>query len=1113
MPSVTRSQTAALRAAAAEAQARERAAAAEAQALQRAAHAETERLRLLRERNARIQAAFAPIGPNDVVANFTAATRASIVAAQSGRITENLENEIQRIRNATTNSIAQLMLDISRGRTRRITPARRVQIVDARRIMDVNVRSLYNLSQDIYEYLNIDQMLYFARNSITENYYFRKLELAYGIPTIDKFNQICQNIIDNIPVTTDAGVDIDSFQYRYDIDYYSQIINFLEQINTQFALVSNKTEIKNTLINELMYSINNEKITVNNLITHLRGVIASIDPSQNNIIRAVNETLAKLITRRDDLNTITTPTITRHFEDEQFENIRIYTMVILQAAITLCKIFLLLIIKLFNIQELEVDEQRREYGKIILNMYDAIANFTYIMSTLSSNYEELRILLTVQKTLYIEIRDSLLEFSRGRSLEIMINEYNIQQTPQFSIVYNTTLSSRIRVLHPLTVELVIEPINIEIILTGRRRTSVLTADIRGTLTTYNERNRRAARQLRQDAIRQREQERRDRQAARIAREAAERAAREAARVAARAARVAARPARPARPARGSRSAAVVAPAPAPAAAALVNIENMFDIDPGVGDSYTRAFIDTADAMYKDPSDTNPPVSLLNKLRDKYIYYSKNFKNISDKQLLFNDFKTRFNTSFNTDEPTPRVESIHNFVGNSIASLFARYSYNSRDMKFNDLGKYYVVNFTLRKESDDPARPLLQKYTKVQQAGIDAGGLRRDFINALTSELFEKKIFITREGTKKYYLNPFYTPDEEFQYIVMAKTGMDLSDFSSNPLYVKNFYKFIGLLLSFILVNDCGIEHNLSSYILSIFNNTTRNNLDDYDYVYFMLNDFPEFTTSILNLMAAPDTIEYTCIGFNDYYDLLPEDKDLDKDNIQEYLILISKYMMTKTIYRKGIDMPPGITTEDREALVFKTEHMHKYLGKGIPDVIKTYFSKLTLNSINSYLVTPTMSDEIVNKIIRNFTNSMNKKLRTLQNGAPIKIKIEKLTELFIKYVLTNPNQNPTPEQKEEFFKFIDKLLKFWSGTSFYKANEEYKIQINSGLSPTHLPQSHTCFFLIDLPDYTSAPNVASDEDIGQLLYNKIANAISNVEGGFGFAGGAKKKQAKKNKKK
>ena len=205
----TRSRTAATRSATAEAEAR-----------QRAANAETERLRRQNARAARIQAAFPRSGPHDVVANFTDATRASIVASQITRITDNLETEIQRIRNAATNSIQQPLLDISRGRTRRTRT--RVQIVDARRIMDVNVRSLYNLSQDIYEYLNIDQMLYFARNSITENYYFRKLELAYGIPTIDKFNQICQNIIDNIPVNSDAGVNIDLLPYRYDIIFLNK---------------------------------------------------------------------------------------------------------------------------------------------------------------------------------------------------------------------------------------------------------------------------------------------------------------------------------------------------------------------------------------------------------------------------------------------------------------------------------------------------------------------------------------------------------------------------------------------------------------------------------------------------------------------------------------------------------------------------------------------------------------------------------------------------------------------------------------------------------------------------------------------------------------------------
>ena len=331
MPPVTRSQTAALRAATAESDARNR-----------AVNAENERLRLLRAREARIAASFPRRGPNDVVANFTDSTRASIAAAQTTRITENLEEEIQRIRNAA-NNIPPPVLGTGRARSSRID-ARRRQIIEARQIMDVNVSSLYNISQDIYAYLNVDQMLYFTRNSITENYYYRKLELAYGIPTIDKLNQICQNIIDNIP----SNSDISTLPYRYDIDYYCQIVNFLEQINLQYVLVNNKQEIKRTLISELTTSINNEKLTITNLIIHLSNVRDDINPSQNILISAINETIAKLTDRRAKLYSITTTIIAKHFDDKAFDEIRKHTLIILQAAITLCKIFLLLIIKLYN---------------------------------------------------------------------------------------------------------------------------------------------------------------------------------------------------------------------------------------------------------------------------------------------------------------------------------------------------------------------------------------------------------------------------------------------------------------------------------------------------------------------------------------------------------------------------------------------------------------------------------------------------------------------------------------------------------------------------------------------------------------------------------------------
>ena len=1036
-----------------------RSATAETAAITNARNQLLETQRLLAEGDRRAASAFQRRGQHDVIADMTDSARRAIGVSRMTRISDRLADEIQRIRNVANNTIASLMRGNSH-RSQGTINNRRIQIIEARLTMDQDVRSLYNISQEIYRYLNVEQMLYIARNSITENYYFRKLELAYGTPTIDKLNQLCQDIIDNMPI----AIYIPGMPYRYDIDYYCQIINFLEGINTQILLVSNKQDIKNTLINELMNSINNEKITVNNLIAHLRD----INNPYPNITIEIEQTIEKLQKRRDDLNKITRTTITHHFEDEQFEQIRIYTLVILHAAKNLCKIFLLLIIKLYNIQDRPLQLKATNYETIITEMYNAIANFTQIMSTSSSDYDELRLLYTVQISLYNDIKSSLSVRRRRRTT--LINEYNNQRSTQFRIVYNIISESTLMAgMHPLTYELDMPIIDIETIFIGRRRRVVTNAEISLVSDEY----RRATQELRRQAAVQREQER-------IAVRAAERSAREARAAAIAAARLARAEARAARPS-SARPRAVRGPT----SASLTNIDDMFEIDANADMQFTTTYITDAHNRYKETND-----SFLQKLKEKYIHHSKDFKSSAQRQLIFNEIKLRFSTKFNSDEPTPRItNSVENFVGNSIASLFARYLSNGSDIKFNDLGKYYVINYTLQKESDNPDITLANKYIKIRQAGIDAGGLRRDFITALTEELFQKKIFITREGTKKYFLNPFYEPDEEFKFIVKIVAKMDILD---DEPFIRNFYFFIGQLLSFILVNDCGIQHHLSSYIMANFNNRFTTDIKEYDYVYYMLMDFPEFSKSLLNLMADPANIEeWACIGFNDYYKLTSEDIDVNANNIEEYIRLVSKFMMTTTILRKIIDIPSEI---DENEFNRKAKLMHDCLVTGINLDIKIFLKPFTLKSLDSYLVTPSMSDDIVNKLVRNFTNSMNKKIRF--ETAAKKAKSEKLTELFISRILTNPN----PNNKETFFKFIDKLLKFWSGSAFYKDNEEYKIQINPGLSATHLPQSHTCFFLIDLPDYTT---VGNDTQIGNTLYDKINTAISNVEGGMGFAGGKK----------
>ena len=250
----------------------------------------------------------------------------------------------------------------------------------------------------------------------------------------------------------------------------------------------------------------------------------------------------------------------------------------------------------------------------------------------------------------------------------------------------------------------------------------------------------------------------------------------------------------------------------------------------------------------------------NILKDKCIKYNRI---LSDKNevsenftKLKEHFKLKFDNRYGGVDRTYRPPTVTNYVKNSIASLFGRYlKYNN--LCFNDTGLYFIVNRLLTKKDDG-------SFEEEQQSGIDAGGLRRDFVSALTTELFEKNIFISREGTKKYFINPKFEPDEFFIYIVKKISSDQSFNFEEQDYYIK-FYYFIGVLLSFILVNECGIEHYLSSYIMANFINNDHLQLDDLDYVYFMKDDFPEFATSLINLLdpGQRDNIEYTYIkGFN-----------------------------------------------------------------------------------------------------------------------------------------------------------------------------------------------------------------------------------------------------------
>jgi hypothetical protein len=884
---------------------------------------------------------------------------------------------------------------------------------NAKAILEQNINQLYNVNSELLHFLNVEQLLYLSKNNIIENTYYRKLELNYTLPFVDKFNEILNNILENMSL----GVNING--YRYDLEYYSTIQKYFIAIigkkpnhNTHSLLINNsigelnllrnKNKTNANIIRNIERDISNEKVLLINYIRHLSSLLENPPEFlnatlKNNIILFIK----KLDNRFKSLGKIRLDNLKNIFKKKVYQIKRKNLVSILEALSILCKTFMLAIIVIrFTINE--TNAESREHMQIIQStLHESIENYRYIVQydinirNMETNEEKKNIISDMEYDFFV-------------LFEIMRNYTSENPNINFDEFYNINAnildeSNRQRIIHELNYS-----------------------------TTFVELERR----------RERRRERNDSSFIEINRRKK------------------------------------------PPTEFIIQSNMIKNVD--VHEFDNKLLSSDINDMFKTDDK-----SIIQRLKTKYNNYNKDFNN-NDKTDFYLHFRNKYKLHFNKDEPIQIISTnIINFVGHSIPSLFARYIKNNKDMKFNDLSKYFIINFSINNDSGNISSDRL--------SGIDIGGLRRDFITSLTTELFDSTngIFMTREGTKKYFLNPNFKYDEYYEYIINKITNNQY-DYKR---FTNDFYEFIGKLITFILVNDCGLDKNISSYLAASLSKTINANeepnFDDADYLYFMFEDFPEYTSSILNLMKMnPNDIEHTYIGFNDYYNLLDVDEDVTKDTISKFLYKTAKYMMTKTILRKGID---NISDSDYLEVVKNGEKINKLFIKGIKGDINNYLvqQKIPLKVVNSYLVNPTMSSEIIDKLISNFTNTMTRKIAQSSNQDELR----KMTNLFIEYVLNNKKQL----DEQEYHNFMDKLLKFWSGSSFYKEDENYKIDINNMLSDQHLPQSHTCFFLIDLPQYTGTNN----DEIGEKLYNKIDIAIANVEEGIGLQGGGKLKKTKK----
>jgi len=956
---------------------------------------------------------------------------------------------------------------------------------NVKEILEENVASLYSssgvINNDIYNILTPIELEYLRNDTILSNYFLRNFEFIYTIDMVDNFN----SLLTLIDIDKDNITDTN----RPDIAYYYEINKILSQISKDYTLISNRANSTRLIVRDLLFKLSNEKQILNNLIRSLNVNIQSLeaiqtiimDPNRRSILRDRRSLTSEeqirlasfrnfkglLETRLRKINGIRELQLKELINNgEEYENTRMYLKRVIKAASILGTSFYKLFINigiLRNVRDVELK------NLIIDDMMDSIE---YYMNTINhandANDEDQNnyiISLELQNNHLGDITDNGISGSILTATDVgnYIRDIN-------SFIRNQQLDSNLEQAQLRAAE---------------ERLRIINMSTDDSLTIN--RNRIARRRARADALLaardQREIQRENRRREREARRQALLTERQARRQGSLAEREARRRVR----------APVIRNVPIRVPVSI-NIEfknDDFEKNDQVEASFERDTSTIREASYQP---------FLNEIKRKYVDLRSNVKASSKKTLNDNykNLKVKYATIFNKDEPvnsSTGIPSIKNYVGNSIVSLFVRYMNFGKDMKFNDNSRYYVTNHTLTRDESNV-------FSEQKQRGIDAGGLRRDFMTSLTSEFFDKRILINRDGTDKYFLNPEFEPDDFMKYIIKNNIRSSNDAYFDNR-FIDDFYEFLGQLLLFVLVNDCGLDKYISSYIIKSF--CSNDELDDDDYVSFMINDFPAEFTATIKSMEKPEEIEYFGTAFNDYY-LLDEDSnegdDLTRDNIIDFIRKTAKFMMTKTILRKDIEIRPG---QDFKKIFEKGEKINTLLIQGIPTAIREEFktNKFCPTVINSYIKTPDMNREIIGKLITKFQATMPTTVHNYTGNADL----QRLAKLFKEYVLEDKGRKHPNE--ESYFKFIINLLKFWSASSFYKDEGRYKIAINAGLSNTHLPSSHTCFFTIDLPNYTQISRNATDEEIGNYLFNKVEIAILNVESGIGNVGGGYRSSSRK----
>jgi len=379
------------------------------------------------------------------------------------------------------------------------------------------------------------------------------------------------------------------------------------------------------------------------------------------------------------------------------------------------------------------------------------------------------------------------------------------------------------------------------------------------------------------------------------------------------------------------------------------------------------------------------------------------------------------------------------------------------------------------------------------AGIDDGGVSRDFITDVIEELKESNIFtcLKEKGEKieeYYYIDPDFKFNDYFKESVTFMNDHLLSSRKIDTNYngerfKKNFFKFFGNLLSFLLINDFTLSFKLSSAILStlVYKDINIFNESYHHQFYYLYYDRPDIYTLYKDFIKNPLLLSDFTYNANDMIkNLAPRDYELTPDNFAEYLEKLSKYRF-----------PP------------KTKPYYKAISEGFNDIVRSCFNikPMPLSVVDKLISNTKIKMEEVKELKEAFVTNMTERIRTITDKTNNQntIRITSFINLALSGPFTVKNQDGNIEllTEEKYLDFVSRLLRFWSGWNHFKQTPtlKYHIKIINERSNNSLPTSHTCFYQIDMPPY---------DDL-QTCLDKLYMVVYNVESGIGLAGGSRRR--------